>query len=103
MLIAEARRPSAVQRLQCAQKQTRGLAPLIITIARRGLTLVVAGGCDGNQTYCAEVVAMTQKINAEKLLNVVVADQLKDGQPKVAGSTFLLGFGPLICHFWDIF
>lgn len=54
-----ARRPSAVQRL-------------------RGLTLVVAGGCDGNQTYCAEVVAMTQKINAEKLLNVVVADQLKD-------------------------
>ena len=23
--------------------------------ARRGLTLVVAGGCDGNQTYCAEV------------------------------------------------
>ena len=25
-----------------------------------------------------QVVAMTQKINAEKLLNVVVADQLKD-------------------------
>lgn len=59
LLFEGARRPSAVQRL-------------------RGLTLVVAGGCDGNQTYCGEVVAMTQKINAENLLNVVVADQLKD-------------------------
>ena len=27
-----------------------------------------------------KVVAITQKINAEKLLNVVVADQLKDQQ-----------------------
>lgn len=59
LLFEGARKPSAVQRL-------------------RGLTIVVAGGCDGNQTYCNEVVTLTQKINAEKLLNVVVADQLKD-------------------------
>lgn len=58
LLFEGARRPSAVQRL-------------------RGITLVVAGGCDGNQTYCTEVVQMAQRVNAEKLLNVVVADQLK--------------------------
>lgn len=61
LLFEGARRPSAVQRL-------------------RGITLVVAGGCDGNQTYCSEVVATTQKINAEKLINIVVADQLKDDE-----------------------
>jgi len=34
------------------------------------------------------VVAITQKINAEKLLNVVVADQLKDFHmsPKIVGK-----------------
>eukprot|EP00931_Biecheleriopsis_adriatica_P065635 TRINITY_DN40127_c0_g1_i1.p1 TRINITY_DN40127_c0_g1~~TRINITY_DN40127_c0_g1_i1.p1 ORF type:complete len:716 (+),score=138.54 TRINITY_DN40127_c0_g1_i1:56-2149(+) len=61
LLFEGARRPSAVQRL-------------------RGLTIVVAGGCDGNQTYCSEVVEVTQRINAEKLLNIVVADQLKDDE-----------------------
>merc|ERR1719436_1536416 len=41
----------------------------------RGLTIVVAGGCDGNQTYCAEVVSLTQRVNAEGLLNIVIADE----------------------------
>jgi len=59
LLFEGARRPSAVQRL-------------------RGVTVVVAGACDGNQTYCSEVVGLTQRINAEGLLNIVVADQLKD-------------------------
>jgi len=41
-----------------------------------------------------QVVAMTQKINAEKLLNVVVADQLKDrklGHSLVTGEKMLRG------------
>lgn len=59
LLFNGARRPSAVQRL-------------------RGLTIVIAGGCDGNQTYCTEVVELTQRINAEGLLNIIVADTLKD-------------------------
>lgn len=54
-----AKRPSAVARL-------------------RGLTIVVAGGCDGNQTYCEEVMAATETLNNEGFVNVVVADQLKD-------------------------
>merc|ERR1719401_1407962 len=56
-----ARRPSAVQRL-------------------RGLTIVVAGACDGNQSYCSEVVGLTQRVNNEGLINIVVADQLKDDE-----------------------
>lgn len=59
LLFEGAKKPSAVKRLQ-------------------GLTIVIAGGCDGNMTYCSEVVSLTQRLNAEGLLNVVVADQLKD-------------------------
>lgn len=59
LLFEGSSRPSAVQRL-------------------RGLTIVVAGGCDGNQTYCQEVIDLTQRVNAEGLINVVVADALKD-------------------------
>jgi len=59
LLTSQARFPASLQRL-------------------RGLTIVVAGTCDGNQTYCAEVVALTQQVSAEGLINVVVADQLKD-------------------------
>jgi len=59
LLFEGAQRPSAVQRL-------------------RGLTIVIAGGCDGNQTYCHEVVDLTQRVNSEGLVNIVVADQLKD-------------------------
>ncbi|CAE8662776.1 unnamed protein product, partial [Polarella glacialis] len=53
------KKPAAVQRL-------------------RGLTIVLAGGCDGNQTYCSEVVELTEIVNSEKLINVVVADKLSD-------------------------
>lgn len=59
LLFAEAQRPSSIQRL-------------------RGLTIVVAGSCDGNETYCSEVVGLSERVNADGILNVVVADQLKD-------------------------
>jgi len=42
------------------------------------LTVVIAGGCDGNQTYCAEVVSLSERVNAEGIVNIVLADQLKD-------------------------
>lgn len=42
------------------------------------LTVVIAGGCDGNQTYCAEVVSLSERVNAEGHVSVVLADQLKD-------------------------
>merc|ERR1719401_3110519 len=61
LLFEGARRPSAVQRL-------------------RGLTIVVAGTCDGNQTYCSEVMALTQQVNTEGRVNIVIADQLKDDE-----------------------
>eukprot|EP00928_Gymnodinium_smaydae_P097130 TRINITY_DN8724_c0_g3_i1.p1 TRINITY_DN8724_c0_g3~~TRINITY_DN8724_c0_g3_i1.p1 ORF type:complete len:845 (+),score=109.33 TRINITY_DN8724_c0_g3_i1:72-2537(+) len=44
----------------------------------RGMTIVVAGGCGGNQTYCAEVVGLTRQVTEEGLINVVLADQLRD-------------------------
>lgn len=44
----------------------------------RGVTLALAGACDGNQTYCSEVVRASQQLTAEGVLNVVLADQLKD-------------------------
>lgn len=44
----------------------------------KGLTVVVAGSCESNQTYCSEVVQLTQQVNNEGELNVVIADQLKD-------------------------
>jgi glycosyltransferase involved in cell wall biosynthesis len=59
LVAKSAQRPTALQRL-------------------RGLTVVLAGGCDGNETYCAEVVTLTQKISAEGIVNIVIADQLKD-------------------------
>lgn len=59
LLFAEAQRPSSIQRL-------------------RGLTIVVAGSCDGNETYCSEVVSLSERVNADGILNVVIADQLKD-------------------------
>jgi len=59
LLIEGARYPNAVERLH-------------------GLTVVIAGGCDGNQTYCSEVLRLTDKVNAEKRVNIIVADQLKD-------------------------
>jgi len=59
LVAEEAKFPASIQRL-------------------KGLTIVIAGGCDGNQTYCSEVVSLTQRINAESMLNIVIADQLKD-------------------------
>jgi glycosyltransferase involved in cell wall biosynthesis len=59
LLTEKARFPASLQRL-------------------RGITVVIAGGCDGNETYCAEVVGLTQQVTSEGILNVVVADQLKD-------------------------
>jgi len=46
----------------------------------KGLTIVLAGSCDGNQTYCQEVVSLTQQVNTEGRLNIVIADQLKDDE-----------------------
>merc|ERR1711904_612061 len=36
------------------------------------ITIVIAGGCDGNQTYCDEVATLTQRINNEGYLNLVI-------------------------------
>lgn len=59
MVFETTRKPSAVSRL-------------------RGLTIVMAGGCDGNGTYCDEVLNVAQKINDEGFINLVIADSLKD-------------------------
>merc|ERR1719440_1211626 len=59
LITEEAQFPASIQRL-------------------KGLTVVIAGGCDGNQTYCAEVATLTQRANNEGILNIVIADQLKD-------------------------
>jgi len=59
LIAEEAQFPASIQRL-------------------KGLTVVIAGGCDGNQTYCTEVATLTQRVNNEGLLNIVIADQLKD-------------------------
>jgi len=59
LIIEEAQFPASIQRL-------------------KGLTIVIAGGCDGNQTYCSEVVSLTERVNKEGSLNIVIADQLKD-------------------------
>jgi len=59
LLFEGAPRPSAIQRL-------------------RGLTIVVAGSCDGNETYCSEVVSLSDRVNADGIVNIVITDQLKD-------------------------
>merc|ERR1712216_373614 len=59
LIAEEAQFPASIQRL-------------------KGLTVVIAGGCDGNQTYCSEVATLTQRVNNEGVLNIVIADQLKD-------------------------
>jgi len=59
LLIAGARTETSIQRL-------------------KRLTVLIAGACDGNQTYCAEVVSLSERVNAEGHINVVLADQLKD-------------------------
>jgi hypothetical protein len=61
LITQEAQFPASIQRL-------------------KGLTIVIAGGCDGNQTYCDEVATLTQRINNEGYLNLVIADQLKDDE-----------------------
>merc|ERR1712216_40638 len=61
LIMDEAQFPGTIQRLE-------------------GLTIVIAGGCDGNQTYCGEVASLTQRVNNEGMLNIVIADQLKDDE-----------------------
>jgi len=61
LLSEQAQNPAAVQRLKF-------------------LTIVIAGKCDGNQTYCSEVVEMSKRVSDEGFVNIVVADALKDDE-----------------------
>mmetsp|Transcript_5250 Transcript_5250/g.12639 ORF Transcript_5250/g.12639 Transcript_5250/m.12639 type:complete len:634 (-) Transcript_5250:60-1961(-) len=63
LLLQQAQNSAAVQRLMQRLKF---------------LTIVIAGRCDGNQTYCTEVVELSKQVNNEGVLNIVVADALKD-------------------------
>ena len=58
-------------------------------------------GSFGTSKNRCKVVAITQKINAEKLLNVVVADQLKDKHmsPKIVGKV-VTKMGPWNLSLW---
>jgi len=61
LVSTQAQNPASVQRL-------------------KSLTIVIAGRCDGNQTYCSEVVDLSNQVNEEGVMNIVVADALKDDE-----------------------
>mmetsp|Transcript_90567 Transcript_90567/g.198487 ORF Transcript_90567/g.198487 Transcript_90567/m.198487 type:complete len:705 (+) Transcript_90567:122-2236(+) len=46
----------------------------------KGITIVLAGSCDGNQSYCEEVVQLSQQVNNEGILVTIIADMLKDDE-----------------------
>lgn len=44
----------------------------------KGVTIILAGACDGNQTYCDEVVRLSESVNHEGNIRIVLAGVLDE-------------------------